>query len=526
MCVYTDRDRSTKIFCEFSPPPRKSRSAGGFSNRRVPTPTPTRDPAVCATKIGFVSPGNTATGAAATGSRVSQSSSSDVGRSAEPSGRVKRGRADVESSFSLSLCVSLWLSGILSLSLSLSRRVGPGADEEEGIGNRIKSNQSIGATTTTTTKTGGRIVPAARGTGACPRRPRSATGTTTTNRDEGHRGLEVRTTTTAAVRGDFVGDSPSEATRDGSRGRVKTMGTKKDASAAAMSASAPSIANVAEISAETDAGARERVRFYELCSPRMLGQWLDDRTCVVSVRGGARALRGAGEEMMRYLRDRLGVVMELDAKRERVLISHSVSTVVIEAARILHLQLEQAKLDDEAAAGLPDTPTPTTFETGAFSPSSTDDAVVAEVMREIDATALEELRRRMESKRATRARLIETLGEPRVTCHLQPIELENTLVRVRLPRKKSFNETKRYAIGVALRAVASFSPSTGKPTWIFQCDMGGAKPIETDVIYLSNDAITIPEVCRLIISRRNAVYEPKDVVDELLPPASEAPASA
>ena len=119
MCVYTDRDRSTKIFCEFSPPPRKSRSAGGFSNRRVPTPTPTRDPAVCATKIGFVSPGNTATGAAATGSRVSQSSSSDVGRSAEPSGRVKRGRADVESSFSLSLCVSLWLSGILSLSLSL-----------------------------------------------------------------------------------------------------------------------------------------------------------------------------------------------------------------------------------------------------------------------------------------------------------------------------------------------------------------------------------------------------------------------
>ena len=117
MCVYTDRDRSTKIFCEFSPPPRKSRSAGGFSNRRVPTPTPTRDPAVCATKIGFVSPGNTATGAAATGSRVSQSSSSDVGRSAEPSGRVKRGRADVESSFSLSLCVSLWLSDPLSLSL-------------------------------------------------------------------------------------------------------------------------------------------------------------------------------------------------------------------------------------------------------------------------------------------------------------------------------------------------------------------------------------------------------------------------
>lgn len=306
---------------------------------------------------------------------------------------------------------------------------------------------------------------------------------------------------------------------------VQTHGMKKEASAAAMSASAPA---VGETSAETDAGARERVRFYELCSPRMLGQWMDDRTCVVNVRGGVAALRGAGEEMMRYLRDRLGVVMEVDAKRERVLITHSASTVVIEAARILHLQLEQAKLDDEAAAGPPETPSPTTFETnvGILSPSSTDDAAIAEVMREIDATTLEELRRRLESKRATRHRLIETLGEPRVTCHLQPIELENTLVRVRLPRKKSFNEEKRYAIGVALRAVASFSQSTGKPTWIFQCDMGGAKPIETDVIYLSNDAITIPEVCRLILSRRNAVDEPKDVVDELLPPASEAPASA
>ena len=118
MCVYTDRDRSTKIFCEFFPPPRKSRSAGGvFFNRRVPTPTPTPVTRCRATKIGFVSPGNTATGAAATGSRVSQSSSSDVGRSAEPSGRVKRGRADVESSLSLCVCVSLWLSDPLSLSL-------------------------------------------------------------------------------------------------------------------------------------------------------------------------------------------------------------------------------------------------------------------------------------------------------------------------------------------------------------------------------------------------------------------------
>ena len=95
-----------------------------------------RDPLPRDEDFGFVSPGNTATGRRPprrAGSRVSQSSSSDVGRSVEPSGRVKRGRADVD------VESSLWLSD--PLSLSLSRRVGPGADDEEGIGNRIKSNQ-------------------------------------------------------------------------------------------------------------------------------------------------------------------------------------------------------------------------------------------------------------------------------------------------------------------------------------------------------------------------------------------------
>ncbi len=50
-------------------------------------------------------------------------------------------------------------------------------------------------------------------------------------------------------------------------------------------------------SAETETDARERVRFYELCSPRMLGDWTDDRTCVVNVTGGMGALQGAGEEL-------------------------------------------------------------------------------------------------------------------------------------------------------------------------------------------------------------------------------------
>ena len=52
-------------------------------------------------------------------------------------------------------------------------------------------------------------------------------------------------------------------------------------------------------SAETETDARERVRFYELCSPRMLGDWTDDRTCVVNVTGGMGALQGAGEELIR-----------------------------------------------------------------------------------------------------------------------------------------------------------------------------------------------------------------------------------
>ena len=59
----------------------------------------------------------------------------------------------------------------------------------------------------------------------------------------------------------------------------------------------------------------------------------------------------------------------------------------------------------------------------------------------------------------------------------------------RLSRKHSCSEERLYAVGIALRAVASTN-SAGKPTWIFQCDMGESKLHETDIMYISNDAIT------------------------------------
>ena len=268
--------------------------------------------------------------------------------------------------------------------------------------------------------------------------------------------------------------------------------------------------------AETEAEARERVRFFELCAPSALGTWTDERTCVVDVRGGIAALQGTGAELIAYLRDRLGVIMEVDAERERVLINHEIHNVVIEAARILHLQIEQAKMvtiaptnGDEAA-----TPTPKM----GLSSSVDDDAVMQEVLGDIEPEELEELRRQLESKRATRQRLIETLGEPRVTCHLQPVELTSTLVRVRLPRTRSFTgDDPLYGVGVALRAVAS-TTQDGEPTWIFQCDMGGSKLHETDIMYISNNAISVPEVCRLVSGhKRRSVDKPRDVMDEFLP---------
>ena len=115
-----------------------------------------------------------------------------------------------------------------------------------------------------------------------------------------------------------------------------------------------------------------------------------------------------------------------------------------------------------------------------------------EILRDISQAEIEELRRQVESKRATRQRLIETLGEPRVTCHLQPIELTSTLVRIRLPRKHSFSEERLYAVGIALRAVASTN-SAGKPTWIFQCDMGESKLHETDIMYISTTRSPSPK---------------------------------
>ena len=251
-------------------------------------------------------------------------------------------------------------------------------------------------------------------------------------------------------------------------------------------------------SAETETDARERVRFYELCSPRMLGDWTDDRTCVVNVTGGMGALQGAGEELISHLRNRSGV-MEVDTKRERVRVNHEIPNVVIEAARILHLQIEQAKMVTEGSGGENNAPTPT--PKFGYAKSVDDEAVMHEILRDISQAEIEELRRQVESKRATRQRLIETLGEPRVTCHCNDRTHESTLVSIRPAAKHSLSEERLYAVGIALRAVASTN-SAGKPTWIFQCDMGESKLHETDIMYISNDADHRPQVCRLLASQR------------------------
>jgi|TARA_B100000683_G_scaffold276622_3_gene331276 hypothetical protein len=317
-------------------------------------------------------------------------------------------------------------------------------------------------------------------------------------------------TCSSAARPSVVAKSLGGGARAEDGGEVRARGENVQARARLRG---PTPLTVDVQSAETETDARERVRFYELCSPRMLGDWTDDRTCVVNVTGGMGALQGAGEELISYLRNRLGVVMEVDTKRERVRVNHEIPNVVIEAARILHLQIEQAKMVTEGSGGENNAPTPT--PKFGYAKSVDDEAVMHEILRDISQAEIEELRRQVESKRATRQRLIETLGEPRVTCHLQPIELTSTLVRIRLPRKHSFSEERLYAVGIALRAVASTN-SAGKPTWIFQCDMGESKLHETDIMYISNDAITVPEVCRLLASQRQ--YGNKDkgrhVMDE------------
>jgi len=247
--------------------------------------------------------------------------------------------------------------------------------------------------------------------------------------------------------------------------------------------------------AETECDALERVRFYETCSPSVLGDWSDERTCEVDVSDGGDALEGAGAELMEYLRQRLGVIMEFDRERKRVLINHEISNVVVEAARILHLQMEQAKSLSGDAVGT-ETPTPALKSTFSPSGSSGDEASVLDIVREFGDVELEEVRCRLEARRATRLRLLESLGEAQKEHCKDPIDLSGTLVRVRLPRR-SFSDEKRYAVGVITRAIAARSPSGGL-TWMFQCNMGGGAVHETDIVYISNDAITIPEVCQLI----------------------------
>ena len=130
--MYIDRDRSTKIFCEFFPPAPAQIPLGWwcfFSNRRVPTQTPTPLPR---DEDWFRFPGKHRDGRR----RDGESSQSIVVLGCRSVGRTVRTR-ETRARGRRRRVVSLWLSD----PLSLSRRVGPGADEEEGIGNRIKSNQ-------------------------------------------------------------------------------------------------------------------------------------------------------------------------------------------------------------------------------------------------------------------------------------------------------------------------------------------------------------------------------------------------
>jgi len=267
-----------------------------------------------------------------------------------------------------------------------------------------------------------------------------------------------------------------------------------------------------ETSGETSGGTRARVRFFESCAPRALGEWRDARACVVRARGSAmQALSGAGEEMIRYLRDRLGVMMDVDVARGEVAIRHETPAVVVEAARILNLQLEHGRAMSALGHWGMESSTPTPVHGGKSSNSLVEEEAIREVTRAYSPEALEAFRTRLESKRATRKSLLAHLGEPRHNNQSQSIELTNTLVRIRLPRRKSFSEERLYGVGVALRADASFTPE-GKPTWMFVCDMGGSKYHHTDVMYISNEPISIGEVCRMIAKRRGIENTPEDVM--------------
>ena len=348
--------------------------------------------------------------------------------------------------------------------------------------------------------------------------------TSTSSRDDARGGREAEAMTVAHALGDGrarmrgADDDEEEADDDGvtiasadddveaglARRRRRRMRARDDGGL---------VLPTLETSAETTGGARARVRFFESCAPRALGEWRDARECVVRARGGSamQALSGAGEEMIRYLRDRLGVMMDVDVARGEVAIRHETPAVVVEAARILNLQLEHGRAMSALGHWGMESSTPTPVH-GRKSPnSSLEEEAIREVTRAYSPEALEAIRTRLESKRATRKSLLAHLGEPRDNNQSQSIELTNTLVRIRLPRRKSFSEERLYGVGVALRADASFTPE-GKPTWMFVCDMGGSKYHHTDVMYISNEPISIGEVCRMMAKRRGIENTPEDVM--------------
>jgi len=269
---------------------------------------------------------------------------------------------------------------------------------------------------------------------------------------------------------------------------------------------------VVEASAETNATTSMRVRFYESCAPRALGEWIDERTCVVTrSTNELERIRSNGRDVVRYLRENLGVTIDVDRERGTARIRHRAGAVVVEAARILNLSLERGRGDGALGFwGEENVGTPTPH--GEKSPSvAQEQEAIRAVTREFSPEALEAIRARLESKRVTRRTLLAHLGEPTGSNQSQSIALTNTLVRIRLPRKRSFSEERQYGVGVAMRVTASCSTRDNKPTWVFVCDMGGSKFHHTDVMYISNEEISIAEVCRMMANRRGIENTPRDV---------------
>ncbi|OUS43339.1 hypothetical protein BE221DRAFT_147703 [Ostreococcus tauri] len=252
--------------------------------------------------------------------------------------------------------------------------------------------------------------------------------------------------------------------------------------------------------AESWRGALEKIEeHYETLAPSALGTWSDAHTIAVAATGGVGRLERHGRALLEHLRERFGVIVDVDENEDRVVINHEIRDVVIEVARILHLQMEQTRMMEQRAATTSAERTPAPAAQSPFSPVDgvSEDAMMREVLGKFGNEEIGNVCERLEGRRATRMRLVELLGTPLEEQLAYPIEhVAGSVVRVRLPRR-SFSDDKRYGVGVIMRAAATTS-SSGDLTWCFQVNMGGGRLHETDIVYISNDAITVPEVCRLL----------------------------